>query len=174
MGTQDALAPKIQKNLTMKNTEILFFPILKNSFTPLQDKATVRFFRYCHTFFCFCYLWGMLGSSHAAGTAHSSAHCWDLATLMCWRVWNTCCKFWTFKNSFIYSSLTELSEVALPSASSMAKRQGGEKRKRKKHSSTEAFSVCPAVSVFQLPSHRQLQQGQKRFCPFRSIMPIPF
>lgn len=64
MSTQDdTLASKIRKNLSVKTTEISFFPILKNSFTPLQDKASVRFFRYCQTFFCFCYLWGMLGSS---------------------------------------------------------------------------------------------------------------
>lgn len=64
MSTQDdTLASKIRKNLSVKTTEISFFPILKNSFTPLQDKASVRLFRYCQTFFCFCYLWGMLGSS---------------------------------------------------------------------------------------------------------------
>lgn len=140
MGTQDTLAPKIQKNLPVKNTEILFFPILKNSFTPLQDKATqiLQILSYILLFLLSLRYAGLL---HAAGTAHSSAHCWDLATLMRWRVWNTCCKFWTFKNSFIYSSLTELSKVALPSSPSMAKRQGGERKREKAQFSWGFFSL---------------------------------
>lgn len=96
------------------------------------------------------------GLLYAAGTAHSSAHCWDLATLMCCRVWNTCCKSWTFKNSFIYSSLTELSEVALPSSSSITKRRGGKKWK-----STVQLRLFQSVLQFLFSSYLHTDNSSK-------------